>query len=286
MERPELTFGKWGLQCIPGDGARISRLRFAGVDLLTREPVDFRPPSGDFEAFELRPVYGYDDCFPSVDICRHPVGFDVPDHGELVWLGWDVTAGEDRLTCRTTSELLPVTFTRELVFAESSLQWRFEVRNASAEAVPFMHVMHGLMPPTEIVGLRLPVCDDIVDEGSGNSWGDGADPASEGERLVGLEAPAAEMLLMRGCRRGAVDATLRSGLTLAIEWPVELLPTLGIWWNVGGYPEATGLSRHECAFEPMAGTWSSLERSLADSDCQTVPAEASTAWSISWSVRR
>jgi hypothetical protein len=59
--------GRWTLDCSLADGARIGRLQFDGIDLLTRAPAAFRPPAGDYGDYELRPVYGYDDCFPTVD---------------------------------------------------------------------------------------------------------------------------------------------------------------------------------------------------------------------------
>ncbi len=286
MERLELTFGKWDLQCIPGDGARISRLRFAGVDLLTREPEAFGLPAGDFGRFETRPAYGYDDCFPSVDACAHPEGgFDVPDHGELLWMPWDVRAAPDRLVCKVASELLPVTFTREMVFGPSSLEWRFSVDNGSDRPIPFMHAMHGLMPPGEIAALRLPACGEVASESEDHPWPGGNDPDAVAAHLAGLAAPAMEMLLLRDCRLGRAEADLRSGLTLAVLFPVELFPTLGIWWNVGAHPPEPGRERFEWAFEPMPGRWSSLERSCAEGECQRVAGRERSAWTITWRVQ-
>ena len=285
MDRRDLQSGPWHVQCVPGDGARISRLRFRGVDLLTREPAGFHPPIGDHGRFETRPAYGYDDCFPSVDACAYPEGgFDVPDHGELLWLPWDVRAGDGRLVCSVASELLPVTFTREMVFGDASLEWRFGVRNASDLALPFSHVMHALMPPGEVVSLRLPACAAVVSE-SGRPWTRGNDPTVAAEHLLGLRPPAAEMLLLRGCRAGRAEVDLRGGLTVAVVFPVDLFPTLGVWWNVGGHPAEAGLERFECALEPMPGPWSSLARSHAEGQCLTVPPGASLAWTIAWHVR-
>ena len=75
-----LASGLWEIECLPEDGGRIATLRFAGRDFLTRAPDPFTPPAGDFGNYETRPVYGYDDCFPSVDPCTYPARerFDVP----------------------------------------------------------------------------------------------------------------------------------------------------------------------------------------------------------------
>ena len=77
---------------------------------------------------------------------------------------------------------------------------------------------------------------------------------------------------------------LESGLRLVVNYPHRLFPSLGIWWNRGGYPGEEGCRRTECAFEPMPGTWSSLARSAADGHCLTAPARGSLSWEIVWTA--
>ncbi|NQT91889.1 MAG: hypothetical protein HQ559_03940, partial [Lentisphaerae bacterium] len=72
VQRPATVRGKWEVECVAGDGGRISRLSFAGRDLLTGPPADFRPPTLDYGTYEERPVYGYDDCLPTVVACEYP----------------------------------------------------------------------------------------------------------------------------------------------------------------------------------------------------------------------
>ncbi|MBU0640137.1 MAG: hypothetical protein KKB50_14825 [Planctomycetes bacterium] len=117
--------GRWEVECIPADGARLSLLRFGGRDLLTRAPERFKPPTRDFGAYETRPVYGYDACLPSVEPCSVPeAGWQhIPDHGEVCWLPWDVNWAESRLECSARSNGVPaLRFRRSLIFAESSVR--------------------------------------------------------------------------------------------------------------------------------------------------------------------
>ena len=65
MKLLKAEFDNWHIQYIPDDGARISVMKYAGLDLLTSGPVAFRPPIRYFGEYETRPVYGYDDCFRS-----------------------------------------------------------------------------------------------------------------------------------------------------------------------------------------------------------------------------
>lgn len=284
--RVHLATGPWEIECLPHDGGRLSVLRFDGRDLLTSAPERFTPPAGDFGAFESRPAYGYDDCFPTVDACRFPGDetFDAPDHGELLWLEWDVRAEGDRLECRATSQLLPVTFRRTLIPSESALRWEFEIENLSDRSIPCLHVMHALMPPGEIAGLRLPECEAVHDESIEGIpvWAGGDDPASY---LLNAAPRTAHMLLMRRCRSGCAEVAFRDGPVIEITWPVELLPTLGVWWNNGGFPDEDACRRYECALEPMPGSTSSLATSHADRMHLTVPPHGRLSWCITWTIK-
>ena len=116
MDTVEFQCGNWQLQCLPDDGARISKLRFSGLDLLTARPDNFRPPSVDYSKYEIRPVYGYDDCFPTVDACKSPIDdSDIADHGHLCWLPWQVETSGNSLHCEVVEETLNIQFSRTLV---------------------------------------------------------------------------------------------------------------------------------------------------------------------------
>src|SRR5690606_10881696 len=127
-------FGQWDVVCRPDDGARLVRLAWAGCELLTGEPEAFVVPVADFGAYERRPVFGYDDCFPTVDACGYPGGGGVPvaDHGELCWRQWELGTEPGCLVASVHSELLPVTFVRRMRFVGDLLRWEFEVVNRGA----------------------------------------------------------------------------------------------------------------------------------------------------------
>jgi len=279
---PAYTCGRWQVECRPEDGGRLHRLRYAGRDLLTPPPEAFRAPAADHGMYETRPVYGYDDCFPTVDAGPYPGrNWTAPDHGELCRLPWAVVARPDYLSCAAVCRMLPLTFSRHLTFGVDTLDWTFRVRNLGRERLPFLHVMHALMPAGEVVGLALPACATLYDE-----MADVELPVCAPETLARelLDAPAggARMLLLRGVRCGGLTLTFRDGLRCTISWSRETLPTLGIWWNRRGYPREAGLERDECAFEPMAGPCSSLARSHAAGQTQWAEPQSVTEWTIRW----
>lgn len=276
--------GAWVVECAPEDGARLSRLRFQGHDLLTGAPGTFRPPAGDFGEYETRPVYGYDDCFPTVDACELPdrPGTHIRDHGELCWIPWEVSFEGDRLTCRTRSTTFPaVRFTRTLTFAPATLTWRFEVVNEDAEPIRFLHVMHALIPVGRVAGLRLPGFAAAIDESSGRPAGL-ASAENCARYLLSLPRGSARMLLLRGVQEGCCQIAFSDGLELRVTWPAGLFATLGIWWNNDGYPDEDGCRRSECAFEPIPGPWSSLARSWTEGAGLVAAAGERQAWEITW----
>lgn len=132
-----VKYGRWIIEYDLDDGARLSRLCFNNTDLLTREPNNFRSPSSDYGEYETRPVYGYDDCFPSIEQCKYPgIDWEIPDHGELCWRKWNLIAQKNCLIFSVKSDLLPIIFKRILEFNEFNLTWKFEVTNAGNKPLP------------------------------------------------------------------------------------------------------------------------------------------------------
>jgi hypothetical protein len=251
-------FGPWEIAGDLADGARIGRLRYAGVDLLTAAPADFRPPAGNYGRYETRPVYGYDDCFPTVDACG-----PWPDHGELCWLPWTGSVADGAVA----SQLAPLRFTRRLEFEPDRLRWHFRVRNDGTSPYPVQHVMHPLMPPEAIEAIELPA-------------GEAYDPAAVAAELAALPAGSARMLFLQNVSEGAVRLGFRGGPRLTMRFPLDLFPTLGIWWNRRGYPAEPGRQRSECAFEPVPGG----DSTLAHGTTLTVPAGGELSWYIDWEI--
>lgn len=165
MNTIKANIGNWNVECLPDDGARISVLQYAGKDLLSVKPFEFNLPDKFYGEFETRPVYGYDDCFPTVDPCQYPGSkLLCRDHGELCWQKWQVQFKGNSLICVTESHVPTMKFSRTLEFSENNLKWKFEVSNLSRNILPFLHVMHPLMPLKEIQRLRFPKYTHIVNE--------------------------------------------------------------------------------------------------------------------------
>lgn len=286
MSNIKANIENWHIQCLPEDGARISVLRFAGLDLLTAKPALFKSPERFYGEYETRPVYGYDDCFPTVDPCKYPAdNFNCRDHGELCWQKWQVILDGNRLICSTVCNKPNISFKRILEFAGNSLTWRFEVVNLSGAIIPFLHVMHALMPLNEIQSMEFPEFEGIVDENKSvapvlKSSVDLAD------HLLEIKPGVYEMLLLKNVTGNFIKLVFRNGIKMQIEYSPELFSTLGIWWNNVGYPDEEGLRRSECAFEPIPGSCSNLEDSFKEGIYFKADPGKTLNWEMNWKVER
>jgi hypothetical protein len=284
MKIVEANFGNWYIQCLSDDGARISILRYEGQDLLTANPPSFKAPDKFYGEYEIRPVYGYDDCFPTVESCLSlDKSIEYRDHGELCWLGWQVHIEGNNLICSTDCLNPKVTFKRILEFAGNKLRWSFEVVNTSNEKVSFLHVMHPLLPLDQIQSIELPEFSKCVD--NINSVELILNNAQQiGDHLFAIQTGSYEMLFLREIDAGTLILGYKKNLYLEMSFDSKLFPTIGIWWNNGGYPEEEGLKRIECAFEPVPGTCSNLSKSFNDGTYLTAEPGNVLRWEINWKL--
>ena len=274
----------WMVEYTIEDGARLDRLTFDNYDLLTVAPKAFRAPSTDYGEYENRPVYGYDDCFPSVESCQYPGrNWQIPDHGELCWLSWKVSPKINGLVFVVKSKVLPVQFTRKLLFSSTGINWVFEVFNEGDKPVPFQHVIHPLMPLNEVVDVQLPAFESVYNATTHTML---ELKNSEEVRRFLLKQPVGvtNMLFVQRVKSGKLSLTFKKGIRLEMVFPEKKFPTIGIWWNNSAYPAEEGCRRNECAFEPIPGMNSSLSDAFKQNMHLLVAAKEKYTWQIQWKI--
>jgi len=282
--RKEYNYKNWSVVYTPEDGARLNRLRYKGFDLLTTEPESFKPPLADYGKFETRPVYGYYDCFPSVDPCAFPgLDWKVPDHGELCWLKWQVDETKDRLIFSVKSEILPVIFKREMHFADDVLTWKFHFYNEGHDTLPFLHIMHPLMPLREVDRFALPAFESVFDD-IHQKYLSFSKPDEIENFLLEQPTGTTQMLFLQQVHHGEMSLTFKNGLNCVITFPVKIFPTIGVWWDNLGYPDEDGCRRNECAFEPTPGPTSVLADVYKTGSCPSILPGQSLSWQIIWKI--
>lgn len=277
-------YGSWEVECLPEDGARISSLKYKGYELLTKAPSSFTPPRENYGEYETRPVYGYDDCFPSCDECNYPIlNFKCRDHGQLCWEKWEVNNTTNALICLVETKEPLVKFTRLLKFTNDAVIWNFEVFNKTSKSLPFLHIMHPLMRLNQVQSIELPEFELIYDENNNINL-PLTSPLSVNIYLRLIRLGDFRMLLMKRIKEGRARITFKNSVTLEINFDPELFPTFGIWWNNSAYPNEEGIRRNECAFEPIPGTSSHLEKSYSDGSYLNVLPGQTFSWSVNWSM--
>jgi len=279
------TSGPWTVAYTPEDGGRLTRLAYRGYDLLTAAPVDFRPPAADYGIYETRPVYGYDDCFPSVRPSPYPGSEkQVPDHGELWQLEWEVLASENQLQFQVKSELIPVRFTRRMHFSDHTLRWQFQVENLNENPLPFLHVIHPMMRLEEIQDIGFPAFNRVYDEIQEQDLPlDSPDAVTK--FLLNRDRGTANMIYLKDIHGQAIQWGYHNGLRIRMQYDDALFRSVGIWWNRAGYPDEDGLRRTECAFEPIPGNSDHLQTSAADKSCFMIAPQEEMTWEVTWELR-
>ncbi|MHB8578856.1 MAG: hypothetical protein ACYDA4_03225 [Ignavibacteriaceae bacterium] len=285
MEK-KFKYGPWIIEFSADDGARLDRILYNNYDLVSTKPNHFRKPNSDYGEYENRPVYGYDDCFPSVKECFFPGReWKIPDHGEVCWLNWDFIKGDDRLTFYTISKVIPARLKREMIFTDSSITWNFEVYNEGNEELPFQHVMHPLMKLTEISTVHFPGFQSAYNKTTEQNL-KLKNPDEIHDYLITQPKGTANMLFLRKIKGGQMSWTYKNGLLLKVIFPKKYFPTIGIWWNNIGYPDENGIRRDECAFEPTPGFTSDLSEAYNEGRCLTVLPKDRFVWQIIWELYR
>ncbi len=285
MKKEIFQFDKWLVEYTTGDGARLDKLSFDNYDLLTTEPECFQPPSKDYGEYENRPVYGYDDCFPSVKGSKFPeYNWDIPDHGEICWLNWEVYPKLDSLIFTVKSKKLPVIFKREMKFSNTGIIWKFDIMNESDKPLPFQHVMHPLMPLDEVVDFELPNFTSLYNEIEDKMMAELNNPEDVKKYLLSQNVGSANMLYLQKVDSGEMSWTYKNNLRVKVFFSAEDFPTIGIWWNNSAYPDEDGCRRNECAFEPIPGLTSSLMESYNNGTSLSVAPGKTFSWQISWDV--
>ena len=277
-------YGSWYVEYTLEDGARLERLCYKDFDLLTVEPESFKAPDADYGEYETRPVYGYDDCFPSVEVSVFPgLEWKIPDHGEVCWLKWKNSDDEARMSFSIHSEVIPVHLKREIFFSESKLTWNFEVYNESSKKIPFQHVMHPLIKLDDISGMYFPDFKSVYNRTTNQNL-NLKNSAEVQDFLLNRPSGTATMLFLRAIKEGKMSWTYKNGLLIKATFPEKFFPSIGIWWNNNGYPNEPGIKRNECAFEPIPGFSSSLSEAFNENRCLWATGKNRFKWQIIWEL--
>lgn len=279
--------GDWEVEC-DRYGGRLTRVAWRGHSLLTAThvpPGGFRPPAPEWGEYETRPVFGYDDCWPSLEVSAWPGrGRAVRDHGELCWLQWELEPSADAFTAIARDPGGGWSFARQLSVREGALCFDFTCTNTGNERLLMGWAGHALIPTALVRDLVLPPCQRVrcdfpVDQTRPDTGLCAADVWPSLQQREG----EAIMLILERCREPEVAVVL-DGLRLSLSLAGVPEPSLGLWYNPRGYPPGAGLQRDEFGVEWMLTPECLLEDAARHGTAVAVAPGASVSWSVSWSA--
>ncbi|HCU37415.1 MAG TPA: hypothetical protein DGT21_18875 [Armatimonadetes bacterium] len=281
--------GDWEVHC-DTDGGRLDRVLWRGHGLLTGPHLPggvFTPPSVHWGLYETRPVFGYDDCWPSLDPSPWPgLGRDVRDHGELCWHEWEISPAPDALTCAVSAADGAWSFRRVISVRDGALQMDFTCGNGGSLPMPMTWAGHALVPPAAVRGLTLPECDRITLDYTTPMITQGDAPRRALDVWPYLQAlPVGEAVMLVLHETATPVMSIDIG---GMRWRCVLegisRPALGLWYNRRGYPVEGDLAREEFGIEWMLTGPTRLQDAVEAGTAVTVPPGESLRWSLQWKV--
>jgi galactose mutarotase-like enzyme len=276
----EVTAGRLRALMVPSLGGKIVSLRYDDrVELLANEHLTAQPPEPG-ATFATEPLGGWDECVPTIDACRGPVGLPFPDHGEAWRRPWD-DRGDGWFGY--SGAAAPYDFARRLAPDGPRLRLHYRVRSRHDRPLGILWAAHpqfAAPPGTRVqLGDATEMLDVLVDPAAPRTCG------PEGLSIGDVPPPGPGRPGYRKCYVGPDQHLDRAtvvrpdGVRITMSWDAEATPYLGIWLD------RAALAREPVvAVEPTNGFYDSAERAATNGRLAGVEAGGSLAWHVDLEV--
>jgi len=290
------------VQFLPSIGAKMCSLVYKprGFELLVQRPgKDYllQPYDGDYVAAECS---GFDDMFPTIDACHYEAfpwkGTRIPDHGEVWSIPWDHTIESDRVRFVTYGVRFPYRLEKQMSFAAPTvLRMDYRLINLSAFDFDFLWAAHTMFNLEEGVELVLPpgierVVATFTMGGCMDRYGEEFPWPSfqlpdgtmrDLRRIRPKETREADKYFVKGVMpEGWCGLKYhQSDFTLALSFPVEHVPYLGILTNEGGWDDL-----YNIFLEPCTAPFDRPDVAKLHKAVSTVAAKSAYEWHLTISL--
>jgi len=289
------------LTVLPDKGADIYELvdLASGVDPLFKGPWGLLPPgsapregSGDVE-FLWNYEGAWQELFPNVNEAASYGGRQIPFHGEVATLPWDVQAeGPEALRCSVRCRETPFRLERLIRLQEDQFLLDETVTNESDDPAHFVWGHHCVLgPPFLEPGCRLhaPDCtittrDEVWEEtarlapGQREPWPQGrlrGGGTVDLSVVPGAEVKSHDDVYLRDLDGGwAAVENPRLGLTFRLDWDPQVFRRVIVWQPYGGAEEAPLRGAYALGVEPWT-THLNLEDAVAAGEATALAGGAS-----------
>lgn len=279
--------GNWEVCCDPDDGGRVGSIRWRGRELLTQPHLIgglFEAPAEDYGEYEIRPVFGYDDCWPCLEVCQWPgMGREVRDHGELVWQKWESRIDGGTLVDRVTDEDGKWRFERRTLNCDGALVFEYACANTGDTPFPMSWAGHVLIPPQPVTSLSLPEFGHARHDDPPDAEEVLRTPGDVWSYLQSRSAGKATFLVIEDLANHELQLQFDD---LVWRWSVEGIssPGIGLWYNRRGYPGSNHLARDEFGIEWMTSPACALTNAPRASDAVVLTPGEERRWRMRWQI--
>jgi galactose mutarotase-like enzyme len=250
--------------------------------------------SGEDAVYGGDEAAGWDECFPTVSPCDATDTTwrrRLRDHGELWGRAWSVDRHTpDALT--TSYATAAFRFSRTLSVVGPALQVSYAVENRTAEDMPYLWALHGLLALTSDDRVILP---GVTEVGAtylalaGHALHADAMPWPDTNDVLPfpLDAvqPATRQFAGKFYAHGIAGRQAAVGhgrQWLSIGWD-ESIDDLGLWFNYGGWPQVPG--GYHGAIEPTTASADHLGEALRSGNAAWIAPGATASWTITLTLK-
>lgn len=285
-------------QLLPGTGAKLCSLIYKPrqMELLVQRPAAayaVQPFDGDYVAGECS---GFDDMLPTIDTCyydRYPwQGVKMADHGEVWSLPYDMEMEDDRLHFSVHGVRFPYRLDKRVSFSAANiLHIEYCLTNLSSFDFDFVWAGHMMIYLETGVELCLPdgvqkivrtfnLGSETAQFGDEVHWPVGqlrSGASRDFRRLRPKSAGVADKYYIKG-KMPAGWCGLKyhaSNFSLALSFPTETVPYLGVLPNEGGWQDL-----YNIFLEPCSATFDRPDAARYRGELSTVKAKSTYTWHL------
>ena len=249
-----------------------------------RKELLFQPTLGKYKIpsygddFEKYDTSGMDEMLPTIDRCTYPIGKfkgdELPDHGDLWSVPWDVNIIDNKVIGSVNLRSLPLQFGKTISFENpNTIRMDYKVKNLSSENIYYLWALHGLN-----------VFNDHTQFIFSDEMKDVLNVANQDDlSLMDLkylknygDKSFHKYYFTNEIKNGVVGLDYTDEkIKYIISYDPIINPYLGVWITKGGFKE-----EYNCALEPSNGFYDNLNNAYYKDKLPQLAAFEEREWTI------